>query len=151
VYMTVGDVEGSRTAFEKFSTEMMARKYPTLQLSSKILENTGHSGTKHETYARGLQYVFERPKLNLPAKVLNTYAGTYELPDGKKIQLKNENGQLALYVDQNRIFTLYAASENDFYTTAQFLNIHFKNEQGKPEGFWSETFGNAPQFIKKTN
>jgi len=115
-----------------------------------VLENTGHSGTKHETYARGLQYVFERPKLNLPARVLNTYAGTYELPDGQKVLLKNENGQLALYSDQTRIFTLYAASEKEFYTTAQYLNIRFKNEQGKLEGFWSETFGNT-QFAKKTN
>jgi predicted alpha/beta superfamily hydrolase len=151
VYMTVGDVETSRPSFEKFSATMMARKYPSVHLFRKILENTGHSGTKYETYARGLQYVFEKPKLNLAAKVLNTYAGTYELPDGKKVELKNENGQLAIYSDQARIFTLYAASETDFYTTAQFLNIRFKNEQGKVEGLWVETYGSTPQFVKKTN
>ena len=151
VYMTVGDVETTRPAFEKFSDTMVAHKYPSVRLHSKILENTGHSGTKNETYARGLQYVFERPKLNLAAGVLNTYAGTYELPDGKKVQLKNENGQLAAYTDQTRIFILYAASEKDFYTNTQFLNIRFKDEQGKPEGFWMETYGNAAQFVKKTN
>jgi predicted alpha/beta superfamily hydrolase len=150
VYMTVGDVETFRPAFEKFSATMMARKYPSVRLQSKILENTGHSGTQNETYARGLQFVFERPRLNLAARVLNSYAGTYQLPDGRTMQLKNENGQLALYSGSNRIFTLYAASEKDFYATAEFLNIHFENEPGKPQGFWLENFLDK-QFVKKTN
>jgi predicted alpha/beta superfamily hydrolase len=150
VYMTLGDMEPTRPAFEKFVATMAARKYPSVRLHSKILENTGHSGTKNETYARGLQYVFERPKLNLAARLLNSYAGTYQLPDGLTMQLKNENGQLALYFGSNGIFTLYAASEKDFYATAQFLNIHFENEPGKPRGFWWETYRDK-QFVKKTN
>jgi predicted alpha/beta superfamily hydrolase len=150
VYMTVGDVELTRPAFEKFTDTMVARKYPSVRLQSKILENTGHGGTKNETYARGLQYVFERPKLNLAARVLNSYAGTYQLPDGRTMQLKNEHGQLALYFDSNRIFTLYAASEKDFYATAHFLNIHFENSPGRPPGFWLETYRDK-QFVKKTN
>jgi hypothetical protein len=160
VYITISDVETSRPAFEKFSRIMMARKYPSVRLQSKILENTGHGATKNETYARGLQYVFERPKLNLAAKVLNSYAGTYLLPDGRTIQLKNENGHLALYFNEdaqlvllfgsNRIFPLYAASEKDFYATALFLNIHFENEAGKPQGFWLETY-REKLFVKKTN
>lgn len=150
VYMTVGDVETTRPAFEKFSARMVARNYPSVRLQSKVLENTGHGGTKNETYARGLQYVFERPRLNLAARVLNSYAGTYQLPDGQTMQLKNEHGQLALYFDSKRIFTLYAASEKDFYVTAQFLNIHFENVAGKPPGFWLETYRDK-QFLKKTN
>lgn len=150
VYMTLGDVETTRPAFEKFSATMMTRKYPSVRVHSKILENTGHGGTKNETYSRGLQYVFERPQLNLAARVLNTYAGTYQLPDGRSIQLKNENGQLALYFGSDRIYALYAASEKDFYAKAQFLNIHFENEPGKPQGFWLEIFGDK-QFIEKRN
>src|SRR4029078_5232029 len=49
VYMTVGDVEIPRPAFEKFSDPMMAHKYPSVRLHSTILKHTGHSGTKHET------------------------------------------------------------------------------------------------------
>ncbi|MDF2192163.1 alpha/beta hydrolase-fold protein [Paraflavitalea sp. CAU 1676] len=150
LYMTMGDVETTRPVFEKFSANMVARQYPSVRLQSKILENTGHSGTKHETYARGLQYVFERPQLNLAAGVLNSYAGTYQLPDGRTMQLKNDNSQLALYFGSNRLFTLYAASETDFYATAQFFNIHFDNASGKPPGCWLETFGNK-QFVKRTN
>jgi len=150
VYMTLGDMETIRPYFEKFSATMLAHKYPSVRLHSKILENTGHSGTKNETYARGLQYVFERPKLNLAARVLNSYAGTYQLPDGRTMQLKNENGQLALYFGSNPMFTLYAASEKDFYATAEFLNIHFENAPGKPQGFWCETYRDK-LFVKKTN
>jgi predicted alpha/beta superfamily hydrolase len=160
VYMTLGDVETTRPAFEKFSATMAARKYPSVRLHSKILENTGHGATKNETYARGLQYVFERAKLNLAAGVLNNYAGTYQLPDGRTLQLKNENGQLTLYLNENgllarfygspRIFALYAASEKDFYATAEFLNIHFQNAPGKPPAFWLETYRDK-QFAKKTN
>ncbi len=150
VYMTMGDVELTRPSFEKFSDTMVARKYPSVRLHSKILENTGHGGTKYETYARGLQYVFERPKLNLTAGVLNSYAGTYQLPDGRTMQLKNEHGQLALYYGSNRIFTLYAANEKDFYATAEFSNFHFENAPGKPPGCWLETY-RYKQFVKKTN
>ena len=147
--MTVGDVETTRPAFEKFFATMVAHKYPSVRLRSKILENTGHSGTQLETYARGLQYIFERPKLNLAARVLDSYAGTYQLPDGRTLQLKNDHGQLALYFGNNQVFTLYAAGEKDLYATAQFLNIHFDNEPGKPQGFWMETYGNK-QFVKRS-
>jgi hypothetical protein len=149
VYMTLGDMEPTRPAFEKFVATMAARKYPSVRLHSKILENTGHGATKNETYARGLQYVFERPKLKLAPRLLDSYAGTYQLPDGQTIQLKNENGQLALYIGGKQTFTLYAASEKDFYATAQFLNIHFENEPGKPHGFWWQTYRDK-QFVKKT-
>jgi len=150
VYMTVGDVELTRPAFEKFSATVMARNYPSVRLQSKVLENTGHGGTKNETYARGLQYIFERPALNLAASVLNSYAGTYQLPDGRTMQLRNENGQLAVYFGNNRIFTLYAAGEKYFYATAHFLNVHFENAPRKPPGFWWETYRDK-QFIKKIN
>ena len=119
-------------------------------MSSKVLENTGHSGTKSETFSRGLQYVFERPKLNLDAAVLNKYAGTYEFPNGNKIEIKNENNQLALYFNSNNKYALYAAGENDFYSVNEFLNIHFNNNGGTIDGLQLNRYGSS-QFIKKTN
>ena len=76
--MTIGDVERSRPAYERFAAQMTSRNYSSVSLKSKILENTGHSGTKSETFGRGMQYVFEKPKLNLDAAVLNKYAGSYQ-------------------------------------------------------------------------
>ena len=97
VYMTVGDVERGRSTYERFAAQMVNRNYTSVALKSKVLENTGHSGTKTETFSRGMQYVFEKPKLNLDAAVLNKYAGSYQSPTGNKIDIKNEDGKLALY------------------------------------------------------
>jgi predicted alpha/beta superfamily hydrolase len=150
VYMTVGDVERSRPTYEKFAANMISRNYSSVTLRSKILENTGHSGTKSETYGRGMQYIFEKPKLNPAATVLNKYAGNYESVNGNKIELKNENGSLAIYFSGTNKYVLFAASETDFYSSSELFNIYFKNNAGKPEGFRLERYGNS-QFIKKIN
>jgi predicted alpha/beta superfamily hydrolase len=148
VYMTIGDVEKSRPAYEKFASQMMERNYGFASLHSTILNNTGHSGTKSETYGRGMQYIFERPNLALDAEILNKYTGSYQSPNGNKIELKNDNGKLALYFSPDNKYTLYAASETDFYSTAEHFNIQFKPGIDKPEGFQLNRYGNS-QFIKK--
>ena len=150
VYMTIGDVERSRPVYEKFAAQMKTSNYRSVSLTSKILENTGHSGTKSETFGRGMQYVFEKPKLNLHAGVLNKYAGSYASANGNRIELKNEKGNLALYFSPNNKYTLYAASATDFYSTSEFFNIHFKTGEGTIDGFQLDRYGNS-QFIKKSN
>ena len=150
VYMTIGDVERSRPAYERFAAQMTGRNYSSVSLISKILENTGHSGTKGETFGRGMQYVFEKPKLHPDATLLNKYTGNYESVNGNRIEIKNENGSLALYFSPTNKYTLYSAGETDFYSIAEFFNIQFKNTDGKPEGFQLNRYGNS-QFIKKTN
>ena len=150
VYMTIGDVERSGPAYERFAAQMTSSNYASVSLKSKILENTGHSGTKSETFGRGMQYVFEKPKLNLDAAVLNKYAGTYQTPNGNKIEIKNEDGKLALYFSPTNKYILYSASETDFYSTSEFFNIEFKTDNGKPTGFQLNRYGNS-QFMKKTN
>ena len=150
VYMTIGDVERSRPVYEKFASTMVSRNYSSVALQSKILDNTGHSGTKSETFGRGMQFVFEKPKLNLSAAILNKYTGNYESATGNKIEIKNENGRLALYFSPNNKYVLYSASETDFYSTSEFFNVYFRNNNDKPEGFQLEQYGNS-QFIKKIN
>ncbi|MEI9908289.1 MAG: hypothetical protein WDO71_00615 [Bacteroidota bacterium] len=46
-------------------------------------------------------------------------------------------------------YSLYSASETDFYSTSEYFNVHFKTNNGNPEGFQLERYGNT-QFIKKT-
>ena len=150
VYMTIGDVERSKPAFEKFAAQMTSRNYFSVSLKSKILENTGHSGTKSETFGRGMQYVFEKPKLNLDATVLNKYVGTYQSVDGNKIDIKNEDGKLVVYFSPFNKYVLYTASEIDFYSTAEFFNLEFKNEAGRPVGFQFNRYNNS-QFMTKIN
>jgi len=150
VYMTVGDVERGLPTFEKMADYFINKHYQNVSIRSMVLENTGHSGTKGETFARGLQYVFEKPKLNLAATALNKYIGNYVSGNGNKIEIKNESGSLALYFSANNKYSLYAAGETEFYSTAEFFNVHFKTTGEKIDGFQLDRYGNT-QFIKKTD
>lgn len=150
VYMTVGDVERGSFIFEKMADLFDDRHYQNVNIRSKILENTEHSGTKGETFARGLQYVFEKPKLKLESAILNKYSGKYVAADGNKVEIKNENGILVIYLSAYNKYSLYAARETEFYSTAEFFNVYFKSKGDKIDGFQLERYGNS-QFIKKLN
>lgn len=143
LYMTVGDVERSRPVFERFADQLINRNHANVSIRSKVLENTGHSGTKSETYSRGLQFIFERSKLNLDSAILNKYTGTYQLSNGNTIELKNENNQLVFYFSPTNKYGLYAATESDFYSTAEFFNTYFTEG-----GMRLERFG-SNQFLKR--
>ncbi len=148
LFMCMGGVETNVPGFEKLTKHLHDRHYTSLQLESRILENTGHSGTKGEGFARGLQFVFKRPSLKLSSTVLNKYAGTYKFDDGALVAVKEEDGMLAAYFKGNRI-VFYAATEKDFYSTAGFLNVHFKkDEKGNVSGFQLDRYGTS-QFVAK--
>ena len=59
--MTIGDVEQNVGNFEKLSSHMQNKKYPSLQFRSKILENTGHSGTKARRMPEGFNMSLKDP------------------------------------------------------------------------------------------
>ena len=94
LFMCVGGVETSVPDYEKLVSFLNNRHYTNLQIESKVLENTGHSGTKGEGYEKGLQFVFEKDSLQLSSSILNQYRGTYKLNDGTVIEIKNENNAL---------------------------------------------------------
>lgn len=126
LYMTMGEVERGLPGFEKFAKHLSDRKYKNLAIRSKVLENTGHSGTKTEGFGRGMQYVFERPELKLDQSVLNRYAGTYKISTAD-VAFKVENGTLVFYPNPGNRYVLFAASESDYYAKSEFLKIHFNS------------------------
>lgn len=134
LFMCIGGVERSVPGYERLTKFLTERKYTNLQIESRILENTGHSGTKGEGYARGLQFIFKRPSLQLDEKTLNKYAGNYVM-NNTSITMKIENNHLAVYFSPTNKFTLNAAGDGEFYATSQFLNIYFtKNNSGNVDG-----------------
>lgn len=145
LYMTMGDVERSTPAFNRFAKHLDGRHYSALKIKSKVLENTGHSGTKGEGFARGLQYVFERNNITPDQSLLNKYAGVYTLPNGNTAELKSENSKLVLYLNPNNRYELCAESDTDFYSTAEFLNIHFNS----PNDFQLNRYNNSQSATKK--
>lgn len=148
VYMTVGDVEMGRPVFEKFAGDLAKHHNSNVQLRSKVLENTGHSGTKSETYSRGLQYIFERARLQFSAEELNKYAGTYQSSKGEKVELKHEGSQLYLLAGPKIKLLLYANTKTHFYATHQFFNMHFKFDNDKIETFDLVLYGGTQTFNK---
>ena len=148
VYMTVGDVERGRPVFERFAKNMHDRKYTNVNLRSKVLENTGHSGTKSETYSRGLQYVFERNQLKLSNDELKKYTGTYAVDRGNKFEIKNEGNELVFYYSPEAKFPLLVNNEKHFYATHEFFNLYFKTTNGKIEGVNLARYGSTMYFNK---
>ena len=148
LFMCIGGVETSVPAYEKLSTFLKDRHYSNLKIESKVLENTGHSGTKGIGYEKGLQFVFKRASLRLSNNIIQQYAGSYKLNDGMMIQMKPGNGTLIASVG-NSTFPLFASSETDFYLTSFFLKIHFvKDNKGNVTGFQLDRYGSS-DFAKK--
>ena len=148
LFMCVGGVESSVPGFEKFVSFINSRHYKNLQIESKVLDNTGHSGTKGEGYARGLQFVFKRPALTLSTSQLQQYAGNYKSSDGMMLKIQTENNALTLAADNTKIILL-ASSETDFYLTSSFFKIHFvKTDKGNFSGFELARYGST-SFIEK--
>jgi hypothetical protein len=131
LFMCVGGVERSVPAYQKLTKFLQDRHYNSLQIQSLVLENTGHSGTKGEGYARGLQFVFKRPSLQLSNTALDKFIGKYQLPNGGTAEIKRESNQLFLSTSPNDKIPLFAASENELYSTSQFLNLKFKYNNNK--------------------
>ena len=148
LFMCVGGVETSVAGFEKLTSFLNNRHYSNLEIESKILENTGHSGTKGIGYEKGLQFVFKRPSIKLSSAILQSYKGRYQMKDGTMITIKPENGSLTASA-ANNTFKLLAASETDFYLTAFFLKIHFvKYDKSNVSGFQLAQYG-ANGFAKR--
>ena len=148
LFMCVGGVETSVPDYEKLTAFLDNRHYSNLQIESKVLDNTGHSGTKGIGYEKGLQFVFKRSSIKLTSNILQQYSGTYRLNDGTTVIVKPDAASLTASVPNNT-FKLLAASETDFYITSFFLNIHFvKDEKGLVSGFQLNRYGSS-EFAKK--
>jgi predicted alpha/beta superfamily hydrolase len=146
LYLTVGDVEKGNNAFKKISGFITNRHYPNVYIRSKILENTGHSGTKSETYNRGLQFIFEKAALSLTNNILQLYTGSYTDADGNKVEIKSEKSQLVISSSQGERELLKYAGNNLFYSNAGFLNLIF-SQDGKT--FQLNQFGKSSMYRRR--
>jgi len=148
LFMALGeyeDVEG----FERFVAILRSRTYDGLELDARVLENTGHSGSKGEGFARGLQHAFSRPSLALDTTVLNKYRGLYQLNPGMTVRIFIDGGRLMGQAPDGAIARLHAESDKDFYVKGQYLFIRFrKDQEGQATGFQLERWG-AEQFARK--
>jgi hypothetical protein len=148
LYMSMGGVERGVPGFERLTKALADRKYKNIRFKTRVLDNTGHSGTKAEGFARGLQYVFERPQVKLDPQLLKKYVGTYQMANGAAIEIKAGNNRLELVFPGNDNYIVYPSSEIDFFATSQFMNVHFKRNGEKVEGFQLDRYGGG-QFVTR--
>jgi predicted alpha/beta superfamily hydrolase len=152
LFMAVGGYEPGVPSFQKFVEHLKARNYKGLDLQTRILEGIGHSGSKAEGYARGLQAVFSRPSMEISPDILKQYVGTYRLGLGPSIKISMENGQLILHNPDNSTLVLHAESEKDFYVKGVYLFIHFKkNDTGQVTGFHAKQFSGEMDLNRVNN
>ncbi|MGA9408630.1 MAG: alpha/beta hydrolase-fold protein [Bacteroidota bacterium] len=151
LFMAVGGLEGNEGAFEKFADNLKAKKLEGLEIETRVIEGTGHSGGKAEGYSRGLQFVFSKPSIAVDPAILDQYAGTYQINPDVRIQVMREGSHLVAVAPDGSRVPVLAESEKDFYLRGAYLFVHFKrDEKGKVTGFQLEQFG-GQQFVEKVN
>jgi predicted alpha/beta superfamily hydrolase len=145
LYITAGELENSASAISLCHKTIEGNKYTMLQSKFKTIENTGHAGTKTETYARGLQYAFIRPTIHVHEAILEKYLGRYYNSKKAVIELIKENHGLTI-VEGNKKYPLEASNENNFYSKSMFLNLSFFTNG--LQGFRMDVFGDSFLFKK---
>lgn len=147
LFMGIGELEGNVSEFQQFAERLKVKKIKGLEFETLVMKNTGHAGTKPEGYARGLQYVFERPSLQLAPAILNKYLGVYHF-EKDTVHLSTEKGKLIATAGNYKI-PLDASTEKDFYRKGMFLTVHFKmDDAGNVTGFQLDQFDSGI-FMKK--
>jgi predicted alpha/beta superfamily hydrolase len=148
VFMGIGRYENV-PAFEKFVDQLKAENYQGLNLQTRVIEGMGHSGAKAEGFTRGLQFVYAKPFVKVDPKVLDQYAGEYEVNPKMHITVERDGDRLVGIAPGSPTLTFSAETEKDFYSTGQFLILHFqKDESGTVTGFQLEQYAGG-MFVKK--
>ncbi|HMH21524.1 MAG TPA: alpha/beta hydrolase-fold protein [Puia sp.] len=150
LFMGIGGLESNVPDFKQFVERLKEKKVKGLEFHELIIENRGHSGSKPEGFARGLQWVFERPALQFAPAILDRYAGAYQL-GSDTVYLSKEAGKLIAKAPGDTKLILEAESEKDFYVKGVFIKVHFKmDDAGKVSGFQLEQYEGGV-FLKKIN
>lgn len=149
LYLTEGEVERGVENFNRFVSILNQHRDSSLQIKSRVLENTGHSGTKAETFARGLQFVFERPSLKLSKEKLKKFSGAYTDTNGNTIQISESKNGLVLSFSETNKYNLNVASQSELYSASEFLNLYFKKDKdGNVSGLDLVRYGSSQTFSK---
>jgi predicted alpha/beta superfamily hydrolase len=149
LFMAVGGLEGNESSFRGFADRLEAKKLEGLEIETRVLEGSGHSGGKAEGYARGLQFVFAKPSVAVAPALLDAYAGTYRITPQFTISIDRVQNHLIAVAPDSSKLEMFAESDTDFYLKGEYLFIHFKkDDSGKVSGFQLVQF-NGQQFVER--
>lgn len=148
LFMAIGEYENVPD-FQKFVDQLKSNRYKGFELRTKVLEGMGHSGAKAEGFARGLQFLYEKPSLKLAPAILDQYVGEYEINPQFHVTVEREGDYLVGNIPNGPKVIVFAETERDFYVNGTFLRIHIqKDDKGRVNGFQVEQY-NGIGFAKK--
>lgn len=148
VFMGIGEYENV-LEFQKFADGLKSKDYKNFDLKTKVIAGMGHSGAKAEGYSTGLQAVFERPNHHLDPALLAAYSGEYMINGRYRVTLTQDEGNLVGVFPDGTKITLRSESDDDFYVTGQFMNVHIeKDKAGSVTGFTVRQY-NGSMFCKR--
>lgn len=127
-YFGVGSLDGNFADVQTFISYLEGGDYRGLDIDSDIIDNMGHSAASIVGYARGLQYIFKRPEINLPIEILSQYVGTYfsDFDEGvPPVTIERVESQLILTIPDQPPYRFYAESETSFYVKGSNINLEF--------------------------
>lgn len=121
----------------KMFNQINNHKYNGLSIDFKILEGMGHAGSKAESHAKGLSYIYKRPHLKLPNKKLQEYTGTYSFSWFGNVIIEIEDGHLAINeVLGNPNLKIYPVNDNEFTYNGTYKKFYFtRDSSGKVNGY----------------
>lgn len=150
LYMAMGSYE-ELSIFNKMVDILKSRNYKGFRFDHKIIEGAGHSGAKAEGFTRGMQFVYERPVVNVSSDILRKYVGTYEIQPGVTAKIILEENNLYALPPYNVKIRLFPLSETEFYAKGEYsLGNFFFDDKGNVAGFKLKQFANEIT-LKKIN
>lgn len=132
LYMVSGGLDDV-TRFNKMVTQIRSRNYKKLNFDSHIAEGMGHSGSKFEAYAKGMQFLYKRRGIKLSDDMLKDYVGDYEVAPGQNFHLNAKDGHLVIEPFMGQPETpVYALGDDQFSTRGHDITSRFvRDTNGK--------------------
>lgn len=148
-YFGVGSLDANFIDVQTFVSYLGGGGYMGLDIESDVIDNMGHSGASIVGYARGLEYIFRRPELNLPEGLLTRYVGTYSSDLGEdfpQITIEVVDNQLILNIPNQPSQWFIAESETRFYVKGINISLEFS----ETENGWSMVLNSQNNYFPFT-
>lgn len=147
-FLAVGAWDFNQSQVQAFADMLKANK-PELELDMQLFGGVGHAGVEPIAYTYGLQYVFQRPQLQLSPSFLKRYTGTYENDLGiPPVTVSVHKGQLQLEQEGAPPLVFVAASETEFYVNGVDYNLRFIDAPEGERAFVINVQGAPFEFVR---
>lgn len=148
LYMAIGGYEDVES-FQEFVTLLKKRNYKKFKLRTRILDGIGHSGSKAEGYARGLQFIFEKAPFFVSPDILDKYVASYQFDSTHTMKIYRDNDHLVAKRPKKNDRILYPESKKYFYAKGEYLLFSFEEDEfGNITGVQVEDY-NGKKFYRK--